>query len=583
MKFIFKYLWKYKGLLCFDFLMVFGFVIAEMGLPILLAEIINKGLPNKDYPLIQKQVLFMVAIILIAFTMTILLNYFVSKLSTMIVRDIRNDLFEHLETFSHKEYEQIGVASLITRVTNDAFQIYQFVSQILRLGFITPIMFSVSIVMILNTAPTLSIYVWCALPIMILSMVLLAKFSEPMSQAQQENLDKMNEMMRENLSGFRVIRAFVREHFVAKRFEKVNVAYQKSTKALFKLLAAADPAFSLLFNIVMAFVLWNGAMQIAGGTLELGSLLAFFDFIFHMLFSFMLLAMVFMMYPRANVSAKRIQEALSIQSVLVDVENSVENDVETCEKPVEIVFDNVSFSYSDAEEHQHHLHEIFFTAKKGEVTAFVGSTGSGKSTLIQLIPRFYDVSQGSILISGRDVREFPLVRLREKIGYIPQKAQLYSGTIRENLLFGKENATEEELIRALKLSDAYRFVSEKEQGLDSVVSEGGANFSGGQKQRLAIARALVRQPEIYIFDDSFSALDAKTDAKIRKNLKAATKEAVTLIVAQRISSIMDADKIIVLNNGKIEAIGTHHELLKISQTYREIAESQLTKEELERG
>ncbi|MDR2465400.1 MAG: ABC transporter ATP-binding protein/permease [Streptococcaceae bacterium] len=573
MGFIAKYLLKYKKTLFFDFLMVFGFILAELGLPTLLAKIINVGIPKKDSTVVNQIIFWMIVFNFISVVMTIILNYLVAQISSSIMRDMRNDLFQHIQTFSHREYERIGISTLITRLTNDPFQIYLFITQILRMGLITPVMFTASIVMIMRTSPSLSIFVWLSLPIMVVFMWILTKITEPLSKRQQANLDGINEVFRENLSGFRVIRAFVREKFIGDRFGNVNLNYQKSTKHLFKLLAAADPGFTILFNIVSAMVLFSGALQIQSGVLELGDLIAFFDYIFHMLFSFMLLAMVLTMFPRANVSGKRIKEVLALSSSVKDLgEVSIPGGIEA------LTFKGVSFRY--AEEEGNVLSGVSVSVQKGETLAVVGGTGSGKSTFIQLVSRVFDRTGGEILLNGIPIEEFRLNELRETIGMIPQKAQLYSGTIRENLLFGKSDADEEALLEGLKVADADRFVLEKESGLDSQITEGGTNFSGGQRQRLSIARAIVRNPSLFIFDDSFSALDAKTDRRVRQNLKVFAKHAITIIVAQRISTIMDATKILVLNDGEVEAIGTHDELLKISNTYRELAESQLTKEEL---
>lgn len=566
---------RYKKYLLLNFICVFGFILIELGLPTILARMIDVGIRNNDFGYVKQQGILMVVITVVGIIMNILLGYFGSRITTNIVADIRDDLFKKIQSYSHQEYETLGVASLITRTTNDAYQIMLFLQNILRIGFMTPMMFVVSLYMVMRTSVSLSYYVIGALPFLLLSVVAIAKFSEPLSKKQQKNLDKINSILRENLSGLRVIRAFVNEKFEEKRFAKVNDNYTKSSKSLFRLMAVAQPGFYFLFNIVMVLIIWSGAVQIDAGSLQVGDLIAFIEYIFHALFSFMLFASVFMMYPRAAVSAGRIQEALDASPSIKEDPNGVS---ETKTKGY-IEFKNVTFAYPGHSQ-EPVIRNVSFTASPGETVAFIGSTGSGKSTLIQLIPRFYDVSDGEILIDGVDVRDYRLGKLRDKIGFIPQKALLFTGTIADNLRYGKEDATQEEMERAAEIAQATDFISKKTDGYDELLSEGGANFSGGQKQRLAIARAIIRRPEIYIFDDSFSALDYQTDAKLRARLKKETTESTVLIVAQRVGTIMHADKIIVLNEGEVVGIGTHRELLENCPIYYDIAASQLSKEEL---
>lgn len=569
-----RYTMRYKKLLFADFICVFGFILIELGLPTILARMIDKGIIPRDMDYIYQQGIWMVVITIIGVAMNILLGYFGARITTNIVRDIRDDLFEKIQTFSHSEYESIGVSSLITRTTNDAYQIMLFMGNILRLGFMTPVMFIASLYMVMRTSPSLGMYVLGALPFLLLAVVGIARLSEPLSKKQQKNLDGINGILRENLSGLRVIRAFVNEKFEESRFNKVNETYTKSSKSLFRLMAAAQPGFFFLFNIVMVLIIWSGTVQISHGNLEVGNLIAFIEYIFHALFSFMLFASVFMMYPRAAVSASRIQEALDMEPAIREEEGVTE----TATKGY-LEFKNVTFAYPGHAESPV-IRNVSFKASPGETVAFIGSTGSGKSTLIQLIPRFYDVSEGEILIDGVNVKEYKLSALRNKIGYIPQKALLFTGTIADNLRYGKEDATLEEMERAIDIAQATEFVSQKPQGYDEPLSEGGTNFSGGQKQRLAIARAIIRNPEIYIFDDSFSALDYQTDANLRARLKKETTESTVLIVAQRVGTIMHADRIVVLNEGDVVGIGTHRELLETCPIYYDIAASQLSEEEL---
>ena len=570
-----RYAKKQKKLLFFNFISVFGFISVELGLPTLLALMIDKGITQNDTNYVKNMGLLMLGVVVFGVALNILLGYFTSRITTNMIENIRDDLFEKVQEFSHNEYEQIGVSSLITRVTNDAYQIMLFMQNILRIGFTAPMMFIVSLYMVVRTSPTLGWYVLGSLPFLLGGVVAIAIYSEPISKMQQKNLDRINGILRENLSGLRVIRAFVNERFEEKRFEEVNDAYAKSSKKLFRLMSVAQPAFFFLFNIVMVLIIWSGSVQISTGDLRVGDLIAFIEYIFHALFSFMLFATVFMMYPRAAVSAGRIQDVFDAEPLIKDNPNGIT----TTATKGELVFDHVTFAYPGPSQTPV-IRDISFTASPGETVAFIGSTGSGKSTLIQLIPRFYDVSQGHVLIDGSDVREYQLAALRQKIGYIPQKAVLFTGTIADNLRYGKEDATKEQMLRALDIAQATDFVLSLPNGLDTVVSEGGSNFSGGQKQRLAIARAIIRQPEIFIFDDSFSALDYATDARLRERLRAETTESTTLIVAQRVGTIMDADKIIVLNEGDVVGIGTHKELLKNCAIYYDIAASQLSEEEL---
>ncbi|MBL1228885.1 ABC transporter ATP-binding protein [Enterococcus sp. BWB1-3] len=575
MKLMWHYTMRYKKLLFADFICVFGFILIELGLPTILARMIDRGILKNDFDYVKHQGIIMVVITIVGVTLNIMLGYFGARITTNIVQDIRNDLFEKVQTFSHHEYETLGVSSLITRTTNDAYQIMLFMGNVLRIGFMTPMMFAVSLIMVVRTSPSLGVFVLGALPVLLVAVVLIAKVSEPLSNKQQKNLDGINSILRENLSGLRVIRAFVNEKFEESRFKKVNEEYTNSSKSLFRLMAAAQPGFFFLFNIVMVLIIWEGALQIDTGSLAIGDLIAFIEYIFHALFSFMLFASMFMMYPRAAVSARRIQEAFDMSPDIKENEQGiVEADKKGC-----IEFKDVTFAYPGHSQSPV-IRNVSFTASPGETVAFIGSTGSGKSTLIQLIPRFYDISEGQVLIDGVDVRDYKLSALREKIGYIPQKALLFTGTIAENLRYGKEDASMEEMERAADIAQAADFISQKQLGYDELLSEGGANFSGGQKQRLSIARAVIRDPEIYIFDDSFSALDYQTDAKLRARLKKETTHSTVLIVAQRVGTIMHADKIIVLNEGNIVGMGTHKELLETCPIYYDIAASQLSEEEL---
>ncbi|NMS88341.1 ABC transporter ATP-binding protein [Clostridioides difficile] len=575
MKLILSYLKNYKLLIVLNILAIFSFALVELGIPTIIAKIIDNGIANQNIAYIKQMGIVIVIISIIGVVGSILLGYCSAKVSTSVTRDIRNDIFEKSQEFSHTEYNKFGISSMITRTTNDAFQIQQFVNILLRTALLTPVMFIISIIMTIRTSVELSMVLAISVPFIIIGVAIIAKVSQAISLKQQKGLDKLNLISRENLTGIRVIRAFGNDDYETERFEKTNTYYANVSKKLFKLMSITQPAFFLLLNIAVLAVFWISSEKINIGEIQVGQLVAFLEYLFHAMFSIMLFSMVFIMYPRAEVSANRIKELLNEEPLIKNPENGIK---ETENKGI-IEFDDVTFTYPDGEASV--LKDVSFTAKTGETVAFIGSTGSGKSTLINLIPRFYDVTEGSIKINGVDIREYDLKALRKKIGFIPQKSLLFTGSIANNIRFGKHKAGESELEHSAKIAQAYEFISKKPRKFDELISEGGANVSGGQKQRLSIARAIIRRPEIYIFDDSFSALDFKTDAILRSKLKKETKDAIVLIVAQRISSIIDADKIIVLNEGQVVGMGTHKELLKNCEIYYEIATSQLKKEELE--
>jgi len=572
---IFKFIKKYWLGLLLIFITAFGFIIIELGLPSLLSNIINDGIEVNDYAIVWQYGIYMILIVISGTIARLFMSYLVSRIVNYTVRDIRLAVFKKTRSFSITDINHFGVSSLMTRTNNDAYQVMLFLQMALRVGFMTPIMLLSSIYVAINTSPALSSILLFAFPLLIIAIVVTAWVTAPIARRQQVNLDKMNRIMREGLTGLRVIRAFSREKFQQERFEDVNEAYTNESTKLFYFIAISGPAFGLLLLIVMLAVLLIGTDLITSGVIKIGVLVAFVEYIFHALFSVMMFAMLFTAYPRMAVSAERIQAVLSTENQLF----SPKNGVTKTKKRGYLQFKDVSFAYHDDYDTEI-LTDISFEAKPGQVVAFIGSTGSGKSSIIKLIPRFQDVASGQVLIDGVDVRDYDLVALRKKIGYVPQKSLLFTGTVRDNLCFGDEDASEERLIKAAKVAQAYDFIMSKAEQFDYRLTEGGTNLSGGQRQRLAIARALVRQPEIYIFDDSFSALDYKTDAKLRRGLKGYTKNATILIVAQRVSTIRYADNIIVLDKGRIVAQGTHEELLKTSSVYYDIAASQLSKEEL---
>ena len=559
----------------FNIIGLFCFALVELGIPTVVSKIIDDGIAKQDIAYVWWMGLIILILALIGSAGTVLLIYASSKISTNAARDIRNDIFSKSQTFSHAEYDKFGISSMIIRTTNDVFQLQQFINLVLRTALLTPLMIVASISMTLYTSTSLSTVVGIAIPIMLVAIVIMAAFVKPISERQQMYLDRLNQVSRENLTGVRVIRAFRKEEYEINRFHESNKNFTKETKKIFKLMSLSQPSFVFLLNFAVLGVFIVSSNLINTGSLEVGQMVAFMDYQFHTMFSFMLFALVFSLYPRARVSAARISELLqeepSIHNEAIDTE--IHSD-----KIGTLEFEHVSFTYQHTKKPV--LHDITFSAKRGETVAIIGSTGCGKSTLIQLIPRFYDVTEGSIKIDGVDVRNYDLETLRNKIGFIPQKTILFSGTIADNMRFGKHDANEKELIEAAKVAQAYDFIMDKPDQFDEMVYEGGTNMSGGQKQRMSIARAVIRNPEIYIFDDSFSALDFKTDASLRAQLKEITTDSIVVIVAQRISSIMDANKIIVLDNGEIVGYGNHADLIQTCPVYLEIAESQLTKEEL---
>lgn len=574
MRLILHYLKRYKIYVFFNILAILGFACAELGIPTIVSRMIDNGIILNDKAYIYRMGAMILAVAVAGGIGNVLLAYCSSQVSTRITRDIRNDIFRKAQEYSHTEYNKFGISSMITRTTNDAFILMQFINIILRTALLTPIMIIISMFMVIRTSVTLSMVIGGCVPIICLGVYLIAKTSNPISTRQQKGMDRLNRITRENLTGVRVIRAFCKDEYETERFDQANEDYAKNAKKLFKLMSITQPSFFLLLNLAVSIVFVLSSKLIDMGSLQVGNLVAFQEYMFHAMFSMMLFSLVFVMYPRAEISARRIKELLDEKPLI----QNPKNPVLTGDNSGTLVFDHVSFQYPDGEAPV--LRDITFEAKRGDTVAFIGSTGSGKSTLINLIPRFYDISSGSIRLDNVDVRKYDLKALREKIGFIPQKALLFTGSINENIRYGKHDAAQPEVEHSAQVAQAYDFITEKPHQFEEMIEEGGGNVSGGQRQRLSIARAVVRKPDIYIFDDSFSALDFKTDASLRKRLKDETKDAITLIVAQRLTSIMDATKIIVLNEGAVVGMGTHRELLRTCSIYREIAQSQLSEEEL---
>ena len=570
MLYIWSYLKRYPKWLVLDFFGAIFFVIVNLGLPTVLARMIDQGINQGNEEKLYFWAIIMLVIIVLGTFGRVVLSYAASKLTTNMVKDMRNDVYAKLQEYSHHEYEQIGVSSLVTRITSDAFVLMQFAEQTLKLGVITPMMMLSSILMIFLTSPSLAWIVAFSVPFLAVVVLYVAVKTRPLSEKQQKTLDKINQYVRENLMGLRVIRAFAREDFQEIRFEEKNAIYADNSNRLFKLTGLTEPLFVQIIIAMIVAIVWFALDPLKQGSLQIGDLVAFIEYSFHALLSFLFLSNLFTMYPRTAVSSERLKE---IMEMPISIDPNEEGIQET-ETHGYLEFDNVTFAYP-GETESPVLHNISFTAKPGETIAFIGSTGSGKSTLVQLIPRFYDVTLGKIKVDGVDVRDYRLKSLRQKIGFIPQKALLFTGTIADNLRYGKEDASHEDLHQAADVAQAKDFIESREEGFATHLAEGGSNLSGGQKQRLSIARAVIKGPDIYIFDDSFSALDYRTDAILRRRLKEVTQDATVLIVAQRVGTIMDADQIIVLDKGEIVGRGRHEELMETNDIYREIAESQL--------
>ena len=569
-----KYLKPYAASIAAILILLFFQAISELYLPTLMADIVDTGIIKGDSAYILRVGGLMLLVAAGGAVCVILSSLLSSRTAMGFGRDLRRKVFSHIESFSLHEFDKISTASLITRTTNDVTQVQQVFMMILRMMVSAPMMCIGGIIMAVSKDAKLSLVIVVVLPVLVGAVLLIAGRGIPLFKAIQAKLDRLNLVLREELMGIRVIRAFNRDEHEKKRFDQANRDLTATAIKVNRIMAALMPTLMLVMNFTTIAIIWFGGLRINAGSMQIGDLMAFIQYVMQIMFSLVMVSMMFIMVPRASVSAGRINEVLDVVTEIKEPENPV--------KPGRqrgfVEFRDVTFSYPGAEEPA--IKNISFSAKPGEITAIIGGTGSGKSTLINLIPRFYDIDSGEILIDGADVREMQQEELRAKIGFVPQKALLFSGSISDNIRFGKEEATEKEIRHAAEIAQVTGFVAEMKDGFDSVIAQGGTNVSGGQKQRLSIARALVRKPEIYVFDDSFSALDFKTDARLRAALKKEIKASTVFIVAQRVNTVMDADRIIVLEDGKIAGIGSHRELMRTCGVYREIVASQLSEEEL---
>ena len=563
------------------FIILVGFtyamVMANLWLPDKMSEIVNNGIIKQDMPAIWHNGLAMILVTAAGGLCSIVIGFLAARIATGMAQKLRTELFERVESFALADFNKFFTASLITRSTNDIQQIQMTSILLLRLALMAPIMAIGGLQKAIHNAPNLSWIIALAVSVLLVVIAILFVIAVPRFKKLQMLVDNLNLVTRENLVGLKVIRAFHNEKIEQKKFQQANTELNKMNLFVNRLMMLLDPIMTLVMNFSSVAIVWFGAHLISSGNLQIGNMMAFLEYAMQVIISFLLLSMVFIMVPRAAVSVKRVGEVLDTLPSIVDPPAPQQLPDDATGK---IEFKDVTFTYPDADLPV--LSNINFTAEPGQTTAFIGSTGSGKSTLINLIPRFYDVSAGQILLDGVDIRQLKLEDLYDQIGYVPQKGVLFSGTIASNIKYGNAKASQKLVEKSAKIAQAAEFISELKNGYKNDIAQGGSNVSGGQRQRLSIARAIAVEPNVYIFDDSFSALDFKTDARLRSALAKETKHKTVLIVGQRINTIMNADKIIVLDEGKIVGQGTHQELMKNCQVYQEIAASQLSEDDLQK-
>lgn len=555
-------------------ILVFGQVMSDLYLPTVMSNIINSGIMKEDISYIWREGVFMLFIAGGGVICAVVGSLFGSIIALNLGRNLRNQVFTRVESFSLHEFDKFGSSTLITRTTNDIIQIQTVTVLIANLMLRAPLTCVGGVIQAYSKDRVLTLVLLASLPVVALIILVMSKFVIPIFMQVQSKIDRLNLVLRENLTGIRVIRAFNREKFELKRFENANQDLTSTYIKVNRIMSVLLPLIMFIMNALTLLVLWFGSVRVSSGDMNIGAIVAFTQYAMQIMFSLLMLAMMFVMIPRSQAAADRINAVLETEPEIRDVKEV--QHAGTQKGYVE--FKDVTFRYKGAEEPA--LKNISFTAKPGETVAIIGGTGSGKTTLVNLIPRFYDVESGEILVDGANVSKMPQEELRSKIGFVPQKAMLFTGTISDNMKYGRQDATEDDIKKAAGVAQASDFIEKMDDKYETMLYEGGLNLSGGQKQRLSIARALTRQAEIYVFDDSFSALDFKTDAKLRAALKEETRESTVIIVAQRVGSVMDCDRIIVLDEGKIAGIGTHRELLNNCEVYREIVSSQLSEEEL---
>jgi ATP-binding cassette subfamily B multidrug efflux pump len=571
---LFRLLKPYRFKILGILLLLFLTAMADLSLPTLLADIVNKGVVSGDVAYILRVGGLMVLIAVFGISCSGAGNYISSGVSLGFSRILRSRIFSKVESFSLHEFDAVGTSSLVTRTINDVTQVQQSLIMMLSIMVRAPIMCVGGIIMAVSRDAHLSIVFTVAIPVLAALIISIAMMGVPLFKEMQKRLDRLNMVVRERLSGIRVVRAFDREAHEKERFENAGKGLLETSLKLAGLMSAMMPIMMITMNFTMIAIIWFGGLRVDAGHMQVGDIMAFTQYVLQILFALMLLSMLFIVIPRAQASAIRINEVLEMNP---EIKDPVKPET-AAEVKGHVEFKNVSFRYHGAE--QDAVSEVSFNAGPGEVTAIIGGTGSGKSTLVNLIPRFYDAGSGSVMVDGLDVRSMTQDDLRSRIGFVPQKAVLFTGTVKDNIKFGSNEIDDASLSKAAEIAQSLEFIEGMQDGFDSQISQGGINLSGGQKQRLSIARAVARKPEIYIFDDSFSALDFKTEAGLRSALKKETAGCTVIIVAQRVTSVMDADRIIVLDDGKIAGIGAHKELLESSEVYREIVYSQLSKEEL---